>query len=112
MVVGAILSIRKSARDLSLISGPIIQTIAIGATTRINYLMQFLGMARSVNFRNNDAANAATLIINNDRTNTINLPASGTFTINDQWVEQVEVVAGAAGTVVVTGEVVNRDGLF
>lgn len=112
MVSGAILGVKKSPRDLSIISYPISVTVALGTTQRVNWLQQFSGMARSVNFRNNDGANAATLIINNDRINTVNLPASGTFTLNDQWIEQVEVTAGAAGSVLVTGEVVPRDGLF
>jgi hypothetical protein len=112
LVSGAILSIRKSPRDLSILSFPIVRTAALGVTTRINYLQEVLGMARSVNFRNNDGANAATLVINNDTINSIPLPASGTFTLNDMWIEQVQVLAGAAGTVTVSAEVVPREALF
>ena len=72
----------------------------------ISYPQSFMGVARSVNFRNNDGANSATLAINGDLINTINLPASGTFTANDMWIEEVRIVAGAAGSVAVTAEIV------
>lgn len=106
MVSGLIFEITKAPRDLSIFSYPISVLIAAGLTQVVSFPQSFLGMARSVNFRNNDGANAVTLAINGDLINTINLPASGTFSLNDMWIEEVRVVAGAAGSTVVNAEIV------
>lgn len=86
--------------------------VAAGATDIINFLQQFQGMARGISLLNRDGANAATYILNNDRASAINVPANSLISINDQWIEQIEITAGAAGAVQVTAEIVPQDGLF
>jgi len=98
--------LRISPRDERLASSPITVIVAAGATRIINFFNEFLGMASSVIFINRDAANAMTIILNNDRSNAFTIPANGSFTLSEQWVEQVEITAGAAGVVIVNAQMV------
>lgn len=99
---GFLFSIKKSPRDPSLTSRPANVVIAAGATRIINFYGEFGGIASGYQVINRDAANAITIIINNDRANSFTIPANGSFGASDQWVEQLEIVAGAAGVSVVT----------
>ena len=79
------------------------------ATTRIiNYPTEFQGLAQGVTILNRDAANVITIIINDDRRNSFTIPGGASISFNDQWIEQVEVVAGAAGVTVVQAGVTPR----
>ena len=98
--------LRISPRDQRLPSSPITVIVAAGATRIINFFNEFLGMASSVFILNRDAVNTIQIIINNDRANAFTLPANASYTISDQWVEQIEIVAGAAAVTVVNAQMV------
>jgi len=98
--------LKISPTDSRLPSYPITVIVAAGATRIINFFNEFIGMARSVFILNRDAANTVTLIINNDRANSFTIPANASYTISDQWVEQIEIIAGAAAVTVVNAQMV------
>lgn len=103
-----------SPRDTSKFpSHQVTEVVAAGATAVIEFINRFAGLARSVLIMNRDAANVATVIINNDRTNSFAIPAGLAIPINDMWLEQIEVTAGAAGAVNLLIEIVpaNRIGI-
>lgn len=96
---GIILSLPVGPRSEKVNSYTTSITVGIGLTRIINFKAEFRGIARSIAFVNRDAANTALIIINNDRINTFTIAANSTFNFNDQWCEQVEITAGAAGVV-------------
>jgi len=98
--------ISRSPRDETVISYPVTINNPLAVTTRTSFPNQFRGFARSVLFINQDGVNAATIRINGITNSTINLPASASFSINDQWIADIEVLAGAAGAVIVLAEIV------
>jgi len=72
----------------------------------VNFKAEFRGIARSVSILNGDAANSITVFLNNDRINPLVLNASSQFNMNDMWIEQVELTAGAAGATRIFIEIV------
>ena len=108
---GIVLAVKTGPRDQTLVSYPKSRQAPAGAVTTISFWQENLALARSVQVINQDSANAATLIINNDVMNPVNIPASSSVGISDQWVEQVQVTAGAAGRCDVLAELVPRDEL-
>jgi len=98
--------IQLSPRDLSLISYPISKQIAAGATTTISFPNEFNGFARSIVVSNRDGANAAFIKINGVTSTEIRIPPSGSFSFNDQWCVEINIVAGAAGILDLVAEVV------
>ena len=80
--------------------------VALGTTRIINFHNEFKGLARAVSFLNRDGTNSATITINNDRINQITIAPNSVFNLNDQWIEQVEVLAGGAGATNVMMEIV------
>ena len=95
---GIILSDKlKSPRDLTINSYTIQITVAAATTRIINFHNELRGLCRSVAIINRDAANSNTVIFNNDRINSVSVAANSTFNSNDQWTEQIEITAGAAG---------------
>lgn len=103
---GIILSLKKGPRDDNVRSYTTTVFVGIGLTRIINFKAEFRGIARAVSFVNRDAANVATVFINNDRINSFTIAANSTFNFNDQWCEQIEIVAGAAGGVNLFMEIV------
>jgi len=103
-------TIQKSPRDQSLLSYPVIFTAAAGATSTIDTATQFNGIARSVQFVNQDGANAATARVNGVTSPAFNVPASGAIGFSDQWINQIQVTAGAAGDVIIMFEIVPFNG--
>lgn len=99
-------SINVSPRDLSLISYPISEQVAAGVTRMISFPSIYHGLARSFVISNRDGANAAFIRINGITATQIRIPPSGSFPLNDQWVTDLEVIAGAAGITDVVCEVV------
>ena len=99
-------TIRKGPRDLSLQTYNIPVNAPAAVTTVINFPTQFHAYAVSVAFQNLDAANQATIIINNDRINQIPLINGSPININTQWIVQVEIIAGAGGATTVLSECV------
>lgn len=108
---GLILTLSKGPRDDNVRSYTVAITVGIGATRIINFKAEFRGLARSVSFFNRDGVNNATVILNNDRINTFTVASNGTFTLNDQWCEQIEIIAGAAGLVNTFSEIVPESDL-
>lgn len=98
--------IPKAPRDQTLQSYPVPIIVPIGTTRIIHFPSEFFGIARSLEISNNDGLNVATYRINNDRTNSKTLGVNNFRTISDMWIVQLEVIAGAAGTVDVTVELV------
>jgi hypothetical protein len=103
---GIVLQLKTSPRDTSLVSMPVVYRAAAGTTAIVSFYQQNQAMARSVQVVNLDSANAASLIVNNDRANSINIPPSGAIGLTDQWIEQIEVAAGAANRCDILGEIV------
>ena len=90
-------SISKSPRDLSLLSYPISIQVAAGVTRRVSFPNEFNGFARSIVISNRDGVNAAFIRINGITSTQIRIPAGGSFPFSDQWVSDLEIIAGAAG---------------
>ncbi len=103
-------TIQKSPRDTTLLSYPAIVTIAAGVTRTIDTATEFNGIARSVQFVNQDGANAALARVNGITTSQFNVPASGAIGFSDQWINQIQCIAGAAGSCLVMLEIVPFDG--
>ncbi len=101
---GFLFTIKKSPRDTSLTSRPITISIGAGVTRIVNFYGEFRGIASGLQVINRDGANAITIIINNDRINAFTVPASGSFGMSDQWIEQIEIVAGAAGVTILNAQ--------
>lgn len=92
--------LKISPRDQSLPSHPITVNIPISTTRIVNFFNEFLGMASSLQVLNRDGTNPITIIINDDRINSFTIPASASISFSDQWIEQIEIVTGAAGVTV------------
>ena len=92
---GFILRDLKPPKDVPSRMIPI--TIAAGATRIIDIYNEFVCLGKSVLIMNRDAVNVNTVIVNNDRINPFNVTAGLSIPINDMWIEQIEVTAGAAG---------------
>jgi len=108
---GLILTLKVGPRSEQVRSYTTVITVPLGTTQIINFKAQFRGLARSVSFFNRDGANTATIILNNDRINSFTLAAASTFNANDQWMEQIEITAGAAGAVNAFIEIVPEEDL-
>lgn len=98
--------ITAAPRDTTLISYPISEQVAAGVTRRISFPSNYNGFARGIVIGNRDGVNAAFIRINGITSTQIRVPASGSFAFNDQWVTDLEVIAGAAGICDVVCEVV------
>ncbi len=103
-------TIQKSPRDTTLLSYPVMVNFPAGVVTTIDTATQFNGIARSIQFVNQDGANAATARVNGVTSPAFNVPASGAIGFSDQWINQIQVTAGAAGAVIIMFEVVPFDG--
>lgn len=101
---GFLFLIKKSPRDTTITSRPITVIVGAGATRIVNFFGEFHGIASGLQVINRDGANAITIILNNDRTNAFTIPASGSLGMSDQWIEQIEIVAGAAGVSVLQAQ--------
>ena len=103
-------TIQKSPRDTTLLSYPVIFTATAGNVTTIDTATQFNGIARSVQFVNQDGANAAVARVNGVASPPFNIPASGAIGFSDQWINQLQVTAGAAGDCIIFFEIVPFSG--
>lgn len=99
-------NIDRNPRDINLQAYPLPFVCPLAVTTILNFPNLANGIARSVEISNNDAANPATVRINGDRINVRTLGLNSFRTINDQWIVQLEIIAGAAGAVDVVAEIV------
>jgi len=82
-------------KDVTLESFPTVDTVAAGATTTVSYPNQYKGVAISVAIINQDAVNACSISLNGSRS--FSLSAGGSFSVNDQNLVSVRIIAGAAG---------------
>ena len=98
--------IDRNPRDLLLQAYPLPFICPAGVSTILNFPNRVNGIARSIEVSNNDIVNAASFRINGDIINPKTLALGAFRTINDQWIVQVEVIAGAAASVDVTAEIV------
>ncbi len=101
---GFLFYIKKSPRDTGLTSRPIMVSIGAGVTRIVNFYGEFRGIASGLQVINRDGANTITIIVNNDRVNAFTIPASGSFGMSDQWIEQIEIAAGAAGVAILNAQ--------
>lgn len=88
---------------------PIRIRVNAGVTRTISFPDEFLGIATSIAINNEDAANAATYRYGGEALESMNLPASNFRTIDGAQVKLLEVVAGAAGPVIVEAQLVPVD---
>ena len=98
--------IKRSPTDQQLVAYPVTFIIAAGVTGAVSFPNQARGFAKSVLFINQDGVNAATIRIDGISAQAINLPASASLAINDQWISMVNIIAGAAGGVIVIAQIV------
>jgi len=100
-------TIAKPPKDLKLFSYPVIVLVAAGVSRTIATPEEFNGFAISVQLINQDGTNNALARINGVTTPQFNVPASGSIGFTDMWINQVEIVAGALGAVVVMFQMVS-----
>jgi len=98
--------ISRPPKDLKLFSYPVLVLVAAGATRTIATPEEFNGFAISVQLINQDGTNNALVRINGVTSPQFNLPASGAVGFTDMWINQIQVVAGALGAVVVQMQMV------
>ena len=99
-------TIAKPPKDLKLFSYPVLVLVAAGATRTIATPEEFNGFAISVQLVNQDGTNNALARINGVTTPQFNVPASGSIGFTDMWINQIQIVAGALGAVVVMMQMV------
>lgn len=99
-------TVARPPKDLKLFSYPVIVLVAAGAARTISTPEEFNGFAISVQLINQDGTNNALARINGVTTPQFNVPASGSVSFTDMWINQVQVVAGALGAVVVMFQMV------
>jgi len=99
--------IAKPPKDLKLFSYPVITVVAAGVTRVIATPEEFNGYAISVNIINQDGTNNALARVNGITTTQFNVPASGSVGFTDMWINQVEIIAGALGSVIVMFQMVS-----
>ena len=90
-------------KDPTVPSTYVADIIAAGTTTTIEYPAQYRAMAISVAIKNQDTVNACQFSVNSQPL--VSLSAGGEKNINVQNIIRVQIVAGAAGTVEVLGQV-------
>jgi len=83
---------------------PVRVIVAAGTTRTISFVDEFVGVATSLNFQNEDGANAATFRYGGEALPSMNLPASSFRTIDNTQVKLCQVVAGAAGDTIVEAQ--------
>jgi len=105
-------NIKKAPRDQTLQAYPLSDQVAAGITTVFNFPTRFNAVARSILVSNRDGVNAAFIRLNGLASSQIRIPPSASLPINDQWIIQLEVVAGAAGITDVAFEVVPASEVF
>lgn len=99
---GYLFQITKSPRSVDITSKPATIVIAAGQTRTIEFANEVWGICSGFQVINRDGANTINITINNDTVNSFTIPASSSFGANDQWIEQLTIVAGAAGSSVLT----------
>jgi len=65
--------------------------------TIVNYPASYQSLAQSILIDNQDAANAVTVRLNR-QTNTITIPGGGFRTMNDAWMEQIDLTGPSTNT--------------
>ena len=99
-------TIARPPKDLKLFSYPVLVLVAAGTTRVISTPEEFNGFAISVQLVNQDGTNGALARINGVTTPQFNVPSSGSIGFTDMWINQIEVVAGALGAVVIMMQMV------
>ena len=84
-------------KDTSAESFPVFIQVPAGTTRTINFPTEFNAIAISVLIENQDAANAASFMLNSSTNTPINLAASSFRSFDSMNIVSVTVTAGAAG---------------
>ncbi len=92
-------------KDTSAESFPVFIQVPAGTTRTITFPTEFNGIAISCLIENQDAANAASFMLNSSTNTPINLAASSFRSFDSMNIVSVTVTAGAAGVVDVFGQV-------
>jgi len=103
--------IKKPPKDQKLFSYPVIVEVLAGTTRTIATPEEFNGQAISVSLVNQDGTNNGLARINGVTTAQFNIPASGQIGFTDMWINQIQVVAGALGSVIVFLQIVPQEDL-
>ncbi len=98
--------IKEAPRNQKLFSYPVLVLIPAGVTRTIQTESEFNGVARSVQLVNQDGTNNGLARINGITTPQFNVPPGGAIGFTDQWVNQIQIVAGALGALLVMMEMV------
>ena len=99
-------TIATPPKDLKLFSYPVIVIVAAGVTRTVSTPEEFNGFATSVQIINQDGTNNALARVNGITTPQFKVPASGSIGFVDMWINQVQIVAGALGSVVLMFQMV------
>lgn len=99
-------NINRNPRDVNLQAYPMPFVCPAAVTTILNFPNLVNGFARSVEISNNETVNTITVRINGDRMNVRTIGIGGFRTINDQWIVQLEIIAGALSSTDVVAEIV------
>jgi len=99
LVSGLAVLPKISARNLSLKLTTVIdlKTAASPPARIINYPASYQSLAQSVLIDNQDAVNAVTVRLNRS-TNTITIAGSNFRTLNDAWIEQIDLTGPSTNT--------------
>jgi len=97
LVSGLAVLPKVSARNLSLKLNLVVDLKTTANPTIINYPAAYQSLAQSIMVDNQDAANAVTVRLNR-QTNTITIPGGGFRTINDSWIEQIDLTGPSTNT--------------
>lgn len=103
--------INKPPKDLKLFSYPVIVEVLAGVTRTIATPEEFNGHAISISLVNQDGTNNALARINGVTTAQFNVPASGQVGFTDMWINQIQIIAGALGSVIVFLQIVPQEDL-
>ena len=95
--------ITTKPKDVTLESFPTVDSVAAGTTRTISYPNQYKGVALSVAILNQDGTNPCTISVNGSTG--FALSAGGAFSVNDQNIVSVKIIAGAAGVTDIVAQV-------
>ena len=91
---------------MKLVSYPVIVSVDAGVTRTISTPDEFNGFAISVQLINQDAVNVALVRINGLTTQQFNVLANGSIAFTDMWINQIQIIAGGAGSLIVMMQMV------
>ena len=97
MVSGLAVLPKVSAKNLTLKLNTVIDLKTTANPLVVNYPAQYQSLANSILIDNQDAANPVTVRLNRS-TNVITIAAGNFRTMNDSWIEQIDLTGTSTNT--------------